>query len=407
MIAVVVIGAGPYGLSAASHLRTAGIETRVVGEPMELWRRHMPTGMLLRSSPRASSIADPGRRRTIARWAGEHAVVIPDPVPVPMFLRYAAWFQEHEVPDIDRRRVSTLSAEAGGFTVELEDGERLSARRVVIAAGPARFARRPPPFSGLERERAVHTSDLNDPAGLRDRRVLVVGAGQSALETAALLDEAGAHVQLVARAPAINWLSEATGSSHAAAGGADPPATRRYRTLRPPPTGVGGRASGWLAAAPDVMHRSPPALERFVRSRCMRPTGAAWLRPRLGRVEVMLGRAVTSVEAATDAVRVELDDGVVREFETIVLGTGYAVDVRRYSFLSRELLATLRLSGGAPVLGRGLESSVARLHFLGAPAAASFGPLLNFVCGTWFAGPALADCVLGRHGQVRLGIPPE
>jgi len=403
-----VIGAGPYGLSAASHLRSAGIESRVIGEPMELWRRHMPNGMLLRSAPRASSIADPAGQRTFVRWAADDGVAIPDAVPLSTFLRYAAWFQEREVPEIDRRRVSTIEVDVGGFTIALDDGERLSARRVIVAAGQAQFARRPPPFAEPASSRIVHTSDLSDLAGFDGRRVLVVGAGQSALEAAALLHEAGAHVELVAREPVIAWLPGDTGSGHVSVGGgADPVPARTRRGIQPPPTGVGGRASGWLAAAPDLMHCSPPALGRLVSERCTRPAGSAWIRPRLAGVEVTLRRGATRLTTTAAAIRVELDDGSVREVETVVLGTGYAVDVRRYSFLSSELLASLRLRGGAPVLGRGFESNIARLHFLGAAAAASFGPLLNFVVGTWYAGPALVDNVLGCRGRLRLGIPPE
>src|SRR5213079_230240 len=47
---VAIVGAGPYGLSAAAHLRAAnGLDVRVFGEPMSFWERHMPKGMLLRS----------------------------------------------------------------------------------------------------------------------------------------------------------------------------------------------------------------------------------------------------------------------------------------------------------------------------------------------------------------------
>jgi hypothetical protein len=385
VIEVAVIGAGPYGLSAASHLRSAGIESRVIGEPMDLWRRHMPNGMLLRSAPRASSIADPAGQRTFVRWAADDGVAIPDAVPLSTFLRYAAWFQEREVPEIDRRRVSTIEVDVGGFTIALDDGERLSARRVIVAAGQAQFARRPPPFAEPASSRIVHTSDLSDLAGFDGRRVLVVGAGQSALEAAALLHEAGAHVELVAREPVIAWLPGDTGSGHVSVGGgADPVPARTRRGIQPPPT-----------------------LGRLVSERCTRPAGSAWIRPRLAGVEVTLRRGATRLTTTAAAIRVELDDGSVREVETVVLGTGYAVDVRRYSFLSSELLASLRLRGGAPVLGRGFESNIARLHFLGAAAAASFGPLLNFVVGTWYAGPALVDNVLGCRGRLRLGIPPE
>jgi cation diffusion facilitator CzcD-associated flavoprotein CzcO len=56
---VVIIGAGPYGLAAAAHLRAAGVEPRVFGEPMAFWQRQMPKGMRLRSPWTASHIADP------------------------------------------------------------------------------------------------------------------------------------------------------------------------------------------------------------------------------------------------------------------------------------------------------------------------------------------------------------
>jgi cation diffusion facilitator CzcD-associated flavoprotein CzcO len=42
---VAVIGAGPYGLAAAAHLRAANVSTHVFGEPMGFWRRNMPKGM--------------------------------------------------------------------------------------------------------------------------------------------------------------------------------------------------------------------------------------------------------------------------------------------------------------------------------------------------------------------------
>jgi FAD-dependent urate hydroxylase len=408
VIDVVVIGAGPYGLSAASHLRSAGIETRVIGEPMELWRRHMPNGMLLRSTPHASSIADPAGRHTVERWAAAAGEELPAQLPLPAFLRYASWFREREVPEIDERRVGALSVQDAGFTILLDDGERLRARRVVVAGGPGPFTRRPATFAELPPGRVLHTSDLADLASFRDRRVLVVGAGQSALETAALLSEAGARVELVVRGPAIAWLpgdDDPAPAAEKGAGGRALAALRR--AIPPPPTGVGGRASGWLATAPGIIHRSPAALRDVVWSRCIRPAGSAWIRPRLAGVALTPACAVSRVTEAAGAIRVELDTGHVREVDTIVLGTGYAVDVRRYAFLTEELLSALELHGGAPVLRRGLESSVARLHFLGAAAAPSFGPLLNFVVGTWFAGPALVDGVLERRGRLRIGIPPK
>jgi cation diffusion facilitator CzcD-associated flavoprotein CzcO len=48
---LLVIGAGPYALSAAALAREQGIQTMVLGRPMGFWRQNMPEGMFLRSGP--------------------------------------------------------------------------------------------------------------------------------------------------------------------------------------------------------------------------------------------------------------------------------------------------------------------------------------------------------------------
>ena len=66
---VTIVGAGPYGLSAAAHLRTVkGLEVRVFGEPMSFWERHMPVGMRLRSNWTATHIADSNRALTLEAY---------------------------------------------------------------------------------------------------------------------------------------------------------------------------------------------------------------------------------------------------------------------------------------------------------------------------------------------------
>ena len=72
------------------------------------------------------------------------------------------------------------------------------------------------------------------------------------------------------------------------------------------------------------------------------------------------------------------------------------MDVPHYDFLAPDLVRALRLAVGSPILGTGLESSVPRLHFVGAPAAHSFGPVMRFVVGTAYAAPAVARKILGR-----------
>ncbi len=56
---VLIIGAGPYGLSISTHLRGRGIDHLIVGRPMDTWRNHMPAGMYLKSEPYGSDMSCP------------------------------------------------------------------------------------------------------------------------------------------------------------------------------------------------------------------------------------------------------------------------------------------------------------------------------------------------------------
>jgi NADPH-dependent 2,4-dienoyl-CoA reductase/sulfur reductase-like enzyme len=381
---VAVLGAGPYGLSVAAHLREAGIEPVVFGEPMEFWRRHMPGRMLLRSSLRASHIADPRRELTLDAFYAQRGVSPPKPVPIEDFLDYAEWYRRGREIEPDRRRVAAVARNGNGFELTLEDGSQLGAERVVVATGLEPFPRVPAVFDGLPAGLVSHTSEHADLTQFRGRRVLVVGGGQSALESAALLAEAGARVEVVARALTVHWLP--WGAAH-----------RQLRSLVYPPTDVGGRFSGWVAAAPDVFRRFSPSVQRHVHFRCVRPAGAGWLISRLEGVPLTTGLEVEAASPGGDQVHVELSDGSARAVDHVLLGTGFEVDVRRYPFLTPELVGDLATVEGHPRLGPGLESSVPGLHFVGAPATASFGPIMRFVVGTWYAAPTLTRRVLGRR----------
>lgn len=204
---LVIIGAGPYGLSAATHLRTiTGFEVRIFGEPMSFWERNMPEGMFLRSNWTATQIADPNGTLTLEAFQAATGHRFSVPVPVDEFIQYGRWYQHQAVPDVDQRKVTRVETAPGGFLLHLEDGEAFGSRRVVVAAGIGAFAKRPPEFNDLPPSLASHTSVHHDFKKFAGKRVLVVGGGQSALESGALLHEAKAEVEVVARSTKIHWL---------------------------------------------------------------------------------------------------------------------------------------------------------------------------------------------------------
>lgn len=392
---VAIIGAGPYGLAAAAHLRARGIDTRIFGEPMEFWERHMPRGMFLRSASSASSLGDPTGRLELDRFRKLHDLPITKPVPIADFIRYGHWFQHHAVPHVERRAVAQVWPNARGFHVRLQDGEQLHARRVVVATGISLFAHRPAEFSALPDSLVSHSFDHADLGRFAGRKVAVLGAGQSALESAALLHEAGSDVEVLARAPGTYMIPDVTSRGWVRA-------VRRVlsKFVRPPFDIMGPRFVSWLIAWPRMYRHAPRALQDMLTARAVRPAGAAWLASRLEPVRLTTGCRITSATptAGGSQLKLGLSDGTDRIVDHLFCGTGYRVDVTRYGFLAPALRDALQTDRGYPTLRVGFESSVSGLHFLGTPAARSFGPLCRFVAGTPYMSRELARFITSRNG---------
>jgi FAD-dependent urate hydroxylase len=387
---ITILGAGPYGLAAGAHLRQIkGLELRIFGEPMEFWSSHMPEGMLLRSPWDASHISHPQTALTLDAFCGHLGSRISTPIPLDRFVEYGRWFQQQAVPDIDRRKISRIEKHPEGFRLTVNDGEQFHSRRVVIACGIGSFARWPHQFSGLPRELVTHVSTQRDVRRFKGKRVLIVGAGQSALESAALIHEAGGDALLIVREPNVHWLGWRA----------------RIQRLGPiakvlySPFDIGPAGVSRIVAVPDSMKYFPRSVQDAFRRRALRPAGARWLVDRCKSIPILTNQQVESAVPAGEKLRVRLNDGTVREVDHALLGTGYGVDVRRYPFLPPELSQSLSLVDGFPKLKSGFESSIPGLHFLGAPSSWTFGPLMFFVCGTDYAARRLTRYISATASQ--------
>ena len=174
MTRVVIIGAGPYGLSVAAHLRAHGVAFRIFGAPLDSWRNHMPVGMMLKSDGFASSLSHPGGEGTLARYCAERGIAYHDtdiPVSLELFIAYASDFQQRFVGDLEERQVVSLDRNRDGFVLALDDGEVLTADYVVGAFGISYCAGRqaqhaqvhPGPRSGAAQSVAADTQPLVRP----------------------------------------------------------------------------------------------------------------------------------------------------------------------------------------------------------------------------------------------------
>jgi len=396
----IVIGAGPYGLAVAAHLKERGVETRVFGEPMSFWRRNMPRGMFLRSPWGATHISDPHQALSLDRYIAARQLKRTEPLRLEAFIGYGEWFQARAVPDLDRRKIERVEAATDGFRVIVADGQAVNTARVVMAIGLANQGVRPQVFTRISEDLASHSSAHAGFEGFRGKRVAIVGRGQSACEFAVLLHEAGAETDVICRGP-IHWLS------YEASAAGDRPAWRgalraKVSRLLATPSGVGPFPLNWMIEYPQFVHRLPSDIRNAFNAASLRAGAAGWLLPRFHGVKVLVGAEIES--AVEREGRIELKCGTrTARYDHVLLATGYKTEIAKFGIFAPRLLDAIACRGGAPVLSAGFESSVPGLHFVGASAVSSFGPLMRFIAGTGFAARQVADAIAPRRMARRLG----
>lgn len=193
---VVVLGAGPYGLSVSAHLLGKGLKVGTFGKPVFFWRNHMPKGMLLRSYWWATGLSDPRGKYSITNYLKEKGITPVDPMAIETFIDYGHWFQQHAVPNVDETYISHIVRKGEEYLVTLEDGRVVTAKAVVVAPGLHYYIYSPEEYAHMPAALVSHSADHYDLGKFKGQKIAVIGRGQGALETAALAYESGADVHV-------------------------------------------------------------------------------------------------------------------------------------------------------------------------------------------------------------------
>jgi FAD-dependent urate hydroxylase len=367
---LLVIGAGPYGLAVAAYAQRQGIDTVVLGEPMGFWRQHMPQGMFLRSG--ADWHLDATNVHTFEAYLAERGVdpADVDPIPVDLFLEYAAWFQDIVGLEVRPDFATAVRHHGDAFEVDLEGGEQLSAATVVAAPGISHFTNTPHrAVAELPADRFTHTCFLTEVERARDARTLIIGGRQSAFEWAALLADAGmdaVHVAYRHDTPAF-----AAADWHFV----DPMIDQ---TVAVP---------GWFRHLPA--EQQDAVAQRFWAEGRLKLE--PWLTPRMP-ADVVHRHPHTEVTRCVELpdgdIRAELSTGEVLLVDHVVLATGYRADINAVPYL-RDL-PDLETVDGFPVLDDHMQTSEPGLFLTGFAATHDFGPFFGFVR----ASPAAAQIIV-------------
>ncbi len=390
---VTIIGAGPYGLSIAAHLRKHNVAFRILGKPMHSWLTNMPKGMLLKSAGFSTNLCDPDHSFPLRQFCKEQGVPygeIDFPIPLDTFCSYGKVFQERFVPNVEDDIVAAVEPIPAGFEVHLESGKSFATREVVVAVGINHFRHVPKELVHLPKALLSHSADHHDLERFKGKEVLVLGSGASATDIAILLHENRTNVQLIARQMRIDFGEPWSNSS-----------SSLLTRLRNPISGIGPglRSRLWTDAPWLFRYLSEDARLTIART-FLGPSCGWFMKERAQVLPVLLGLKVKEAIVRDGRVQLELinQGGTISRMQAdhIIAATGYMADVARIPFLTRTILGRLKLIGSTPRLSPHFESSVPGFYFVGAISVTSFGPMMRFVAGADFTSRKIVRR-LARH----------
>jgi FAD-dependent urate hydroxylase len=374
---VLIIGAGPFGLSLAAYLGYLGVDHLVAGKPMEFWKNNMPQGMFLRSASDWS--LDPMEKYSILNYLntlGKTPAQV-EPLSLEFYLQYAQWFQEQSDIQTLPFYVTRLDQVDRRFHASLENGDVIEAQNVVVAIGMGYFKNQPSELSGILPEgRFQHTCDAVQLSALKGKRVLILGGRQSAFEWAALLNDAGAaEVHLSHR--------------H------DSPAFAEADWTWVPPL-VDGMVDNpaWFRNLPQeekdaivkrMWGEGRLKVEPWLEARVMKPNTHIHANSKLERC----------VERMDGALDIRLDNGESFVVDDVILATGYKVDMSRVLFLSAgNLSEKVAVNNGFPVLDPHFQTNVTGLYFTSMAAGQDFGPFFGFTVSVRTSAKIIGDAIV-------------
>lgn len=341
-----IVGTGPYGLTLGNYLADAGADFVIAGRPMELWLNHTFSTASLRSNVPTSEIPSPDDRFAFAafhRETGQSGPVPTGRVNNHIYREYVHWVLKGLQFDIIEQYVTSIERDGDRYRVAVQSGETFSARNVVLACGVAHHLNVPPEL--VDDPRVVHSYDVPKIENLRDERVLVIGAGQSAAEAIKSLEINGNTVHWFSRQQPKYFeepLNLPTWIFNLVVQGA--------AVLRALPAPIVQRIFG-IFSATTITPNHQPQLERVLHCLRMPP----------------------------------LDD-----YDRIVAATGFRYSINFLNFLSEDIQYALATKSGMPDVSRDFQSSLPGLYLLGPITEHAFGPPMKFMIGARYAGPKLA-----------------
>lgn len=394
---ITIVGAGPYGLSIAAHLKHLGLRFRIIGSPMHTWRTHMPKGMHLKSAGLSATLFDPEHKFRLKDYCRQNNIPYEDeglPISLELFTKYGIAFQQQFAPHLEEAKVVKMEKLRDGFELTLDNGDQFTSGKVILAVGIDYFRYTPAALKSLNERHYSHSSQHHELSHFAGKKVAIIGSGSSAIDMAVLLNEIGAKPTLLARRSTLNF-NQKEGRVRGLLS----------RILAP----MSGLGPGWqnllCASAPGLFRYLPAQARIRIAKNFLGPSGAWFIQERLNKVPIILGQHLILAHSLADKASLRFIDrnGKTSEMEVdhVIAATGYKASLEGIHFLSQGIRKEIHLIGNTPRLNRHFESSVRGLYFAGPSTVNNFGPLMRFALGAGYSSKIISRHLADKLSQVQ------
>ena len=316
VVDVLIIGAGQAGLAASAALAQQGIRAVLLDRAPRDHEGPWATTARMETLRSPKELTGPAlglpsltfRAWFEAQW-GQGAWAALDKIPRLQWMDYLRWYRRVTGADVRNEHSVTALRPRADALVEVDvqspgGASTWLARRVVLATGRDGLGgpQIPAFMQGVDRSRWAHSSDVLDHETLRGLRVGVVGAGSSAMDSAATALESGAaSVDLLVRRTDLPRINKSKGS------------------------GVPGLTHGHFDLPDEWKWR----LRHYINVQQVPPPHGSTLRvSRHPNAHFNLGCSVERVELQGDSLRVATPKGTF-VFDFLIVSTGFAIDWRQ------------------------------------------------------------------------------
>jgi thioredoxin reductase len=384
---ITIVGAGPYGLSIAAHLKHLGLRFRIIGSPMHTWRTHMPKGMHLKSAGLSATLFDPEHKFSLKDYCRQNNIPYEDeglPISLELFTKYGMAFQQQFAPHLEEAKVLRLEKLRDGFELTLDNGDQFTSAKVILAVGIDYFRYTPAVLTALHPQHYSHSSQHHELSHFAGKKVAIIGSGSSAIDMAVLLNEVGASPTLLARRKTLNF-NQKEGRIRGL-----------WSRIIAPMSGLGPGWQNLICASVPGLFRYLPAKARIrIAKNFLGPSGAWFIQERLNKVPILMGQHLILAHPIADQAFLRFVDAKGQttdmEVDHVIAATGYKASLDSIHFLSTDIRKQIKLIGNTPQLSRHFESSVNGIYFAGPSTVNNFGPLMRFALGAGYSSKIISQ----------------